>query len=367
LHPEVPAAVEEVRRAGIKVVMITGDHKITGRAIAEEAGIFKPGDDILTGAEIDEMDDQQLARHLDKLTVFARVTPEHKLRIVNAYRTRGDVIAMTGDGVNDAPALVAADLGIAMGKIGTEVAKEAADIVLLDDNFLSIVAAVEEGRGIYRTIKRVILYLFSTGLGELFTVAGAVLLLMPLPVTASQIIWLNFVTDGFLVIALALGKQDTDLLRQPFSTSSRYLLDKLMLWRAIPMGLIMMVGSLTVFSYYQGDYAKALTMAMTTLAIFQWFNAWNCRRETDSVFSQSPFTNKYLIGATVIVVLLQVAAVHVPFMQRILRTVPLTGYEWLLCTLVASTVVLIEEVRKFIFRHNISRKKAEVATLTHGS
>jgi len=207
LRPEVREAVKKATSAGIKVVMITGDHKITAEAIAREAGIYHDGDTILTGENIDSLSDDEFANMLDKVSVFARVTPDHKLKIVMAYKKRGEIIAMTGDGVNDAPSLVAADLGVSMGKIGTEVAKEASDIVLLDDNFASIIAAIEEGRNIYKTIKKVILYLFSTSFGEAFTIIGALLLGFPLPILAAQIVWLNFVTDGFLDVSLAMSQR----------------------------------------------------------------------------------------------------------------------------------------------------------------
>ena len=204
LRPEVADAMKKATSAGIRVIMITGDHSITAQAIAKEAGIWHEGDKILTGLDIDAFSDIELSKKLVKTSVFARVTPEHKLRIIKAYKSREEIIAMTGDGVNDAPSLVAADLGVAMGKIGTEVAKEASDIVLLDDNFGSIISAVEEGRSIYKTIKKVILYLFSTSWGEVLTIIGALLLGYPLPLLPAQIIWLNFVTDGFLDVAIAI-------------------------------------------------------------------------------------------------------------------------------------------------------------------
>ncbi|HBC71200.1 MAG TPA: ATPase, partial [Coxiellaceae bacterium] len=208
LRPEVAEAIQKTSSAGIRVVMITGDHKLTAQAIAKEAGIYQDGDTILTGQDIDSFSDAELSEKLTKTSVFARVTPEHKLQIIKAYKAIGKIIAMTGDGVNDAPSLVAADLGVAMGKIGTEVAKEASDIVLLDDNFTSIVSAVEEGRNIYKTIKKVILYLFSTSWGEVLTITGTLLLGLPLPLLPAQIIWLNFVTDGFLDVALAMEPKE---------------------------------------------------------------------------------------------------------------------------------------------------------------
>jgi len=292
------------------------------------------------------------------VSVFARVTPEHKLRIIGAYRARGEIVAMTGDGVNDAPSLVAADLGVAMGKIGTEVAKEAADIILLDDNFGSIVSAVEEGRSIYKTIKKVILYLFSTGLGEVLVIVGALLIGFPLPLLAAQIIWLNFVTDGFLDVALAMEPKEEGLLSGRFERPKKYLVDRLMAGRMIVMALPMMLGTLLLFSQYvEGDMTKAWTISLTTLAVFQWFNAWNCRSDRESVFRTNPLSNLYLVGATGIVITLQLFAVYHPLLQGILNTTPLSLNEWLVIVPIASSVLLVEEIRKFFHRRRMVRKE----------
>jgi P-type Ca2+ transporter type 2C len=351
LRPEAKDAVERAGAAGIRVVMITGDHKLTATAIAKETGIFKEGDEVLTGAQIEEMTDAQLAAALSHVSVFARVTPEHKLRIITAYRTRGDIVAMTGDGVNDAPSLVAADLGVSMGAIGTEVAKEAADIVLLDDNFGSIVSAVEEGRSIYKTIKKVVLYLFSTSVGEAFTIIIALLIGLPLPLVAAQIIWLNFVTDGFLDVALGMEPKEKRLLKERFRKPAKYLIDRLMLVRMLVMAVPMALGTLYLFYHYLGpDLTKAWTIALTTLAVFQWFNAWNCRSETESLFRMNPLRNLYLIGATLVVAILQILALHLPILQKMLHTTPLTVEEWLICIGVALSVIVAEEVRKLVYR-----------------
>ncbi len=351
LRAEVADAMQKSISAGIKVVMITGDHKITAEAIAREAGIYHDGDTILTGEDIDSFNSATLALKVASTSVFARVTPDHKMRIVDAYQERGEIIAMTGDGVNDAPSLVSADLGVAMGKIGTEVAKEASDIVLLDDNFGSIVSAVEEGRRIYRTIKKVILYLFSTSLGEVFVITGALILAMPLPILPAQIIWLNLVTDGFLDVTLAMEPKEKGLLSSKFERPKKYLVDRLMLYRMILMAIPMAIGTLLLFShYYEADIQKAWTMSLTLLAAFQWFNVWNCRSESDSIFKTNIFSNMYLFYATLLVVGLQFLAIYNSFMQKILRTVPLELKDWLIIIAIAFSIIIVEEIRKYFYR-----------------
>lgn len=351
LRPEVKEAMQRAKEAGVKVVMITGDHKITACAIAKEAGIYREGDTVLTGEEIEAMLNDELADQLAHTTVFARVTPEHKMRIINAYKDRGEIIAMTGDGVNDAPSLVAADLGISMGKIGTEVAKEASDIVLLDDNFGSIVSAIEEGRGIYKTIKRVILYLFSTSAGEVLVISVALFAGYPLPILAAQIIWLNFITDGFLDVALAMEPKEKGLLSEKFERPRKYIVDAHMVRRMLVMAIPMMLGTLFLFSrYFETNIAKAWTISLTTLAVFQWFNAWNCRSENKSIFSMNWLSNKYLVGATFLVIALQIIGIYAPIMQKILRTVPLDFSEWLMIISIAASIIIVEEFRKFFYK-----------------
>ncbi len=359
LRPEVSEAMRKATSADIRVVMITGDHKVTAQAIAKEAGIFKEGDTILTGQDIDAYSDEELSEKLSETSVFARVTPEHKLRIIKAYRARGEIIAMTGDGVNDAPSLVAADLGIAMGKIGTEVAKEASDIVLLDDNFGSIVSAVEEGRSIYKTIKKVLLYLFAGSLSQVLTIIGSVFLGIPLPLLAAQIIWLNFVTDGFLDVSLAMEPKEEGLLNGNFERPKKYLIDKLMLKRMALMAIPLAIGTLVLFNlYYAIDMVKAWTVVLTTLAVGHWLNAWNCRHESKSIFQINPFSNKFLAGTTLVIVFLHLLAVYNPLMQKFLHTAPLELSEWFLIIPIASSVVLVEEIRKFFYRRSLHIKYA---------
>ncbi|MBI4094809.1 MAG: HAD-IC family P-type ATPase [Candidatus Liptonbacteria bacterium] len=351
LRPEVSEAMRRAEEAGLKVVMITGDHKITAIAIAKQAAIYREGDGVITGDELAKMTDDELGAALEHTTVFARVTPEQKMKIIGGYRRRGEIIAMTGDGVNDAPSLVAADLGVAMGKIGTEVAKEAADIVLLDDNFGSIVSAIKEGRNIFSTIKKVLLYLFSTSLGELLTITGALAAGFPLPILPGQILWLNLITDGFLVVALAMEPEEKGLLEEKFKRPKRYLVDTLMVERIFIMGFVMTAGALLIFSrYFPTDLPKAWTITLTTLAIYQWFNAWNCRSTGKSFFLTNPFSNMFLVAATATIIALHVFAVYNPFMNGILKTVPLSGGEWAIAVVVASSILFIEEIRKFLYR-----------------
>ncbi len=355
LRLEVKDSVKKVRDAGMRVIMITGDHKITAQAIAKEADIWRVGDLVMTGEEMDALTDIELAETLSSITVFARVTPDHKLRIIQAYRKRGEIVAMTGDGVNDAPSLVAADLGVAMGKIGTEVAKEASDIILLDDNFASIVSAAEEGRGIYQTIKKVILYLFSTNLGEAFVIAGALLLGFPLPILVSQIIWLNVITDSFQALALSMEPKEPGLMLGKFERPKKWIVDVLMAKRMFFMVIPMVIGTLVLFqNYFETDLVKAWSISLTTLAVFQWFNAWNCRSDRLSIFQMNPFSNLYLVGATVIVFLLQYAALSTTFLQKILHTTPLSFSEWSLTILTASSIIFVEEIRKFFYRKTLS-------------
>ncbi len=351
LREEAKEAIKQTQEAGMRIIMITGDHKITAQTLAKEAGIFKDGDEILTGKDLEEISDEELILKLPRVSVFARVTPEHKLKIIEVFRKRKEIIAMTGDGVNDAPSLVAADLGVAMGKIGTEVAKEAADIILLDDNFESITAAIEEGRSIYKTIKKVILYLFSTSLGEVLTIGIALFSGYPLPLLAGQIIWLNFVTDGFLDVALAMEPKEKGLLQAKFKRLGRYLVDSLMVQRMLVMALPMALGGFFVFQkYLDFDLTKATTICLTTLAIFQWFNAFNCRSENKSIFRMNFFSNKWLIAAIFVVISLQLLAVYHPVMQKILHTTALGFSDWLIAIGIAFSIIIIEEIRKIVYR-----------------
>ncbi len=352
LRPEVKDSVAYAEKSGVKIVMITGDHVDTAVAIARQAGIFKDGDIVISGVDLHKMSAQELAEKLPKTSVFARVTPEDKLKIISAYRANGDVVAMTGDGVNDALSLAAADLGIAMGRTGTEVAKEASDIILLDDNFKSIVSAIAEGRSIYATIKKVVLYLFSTGIGEMFVLIMAISLSLPLPVSATQIIWLNFVTDGFLVIALALGPRDNS---DNHKVSHTKILNKSMVARMILQGMVMMIGTIILFKIYLPlGYLKATSIALTVLAVFQWFNVYNCQSDKLPVIKKFKI-NKSINIAILIVVGLQLIVLYIPFFQNILKTTSISLYDWAIIIGIASSVFIIDLIWKIF--HNFSLYK----------
>lgn len=350
LRTGVTDAVRDAERAGIRVVMVSGDYPRTAVAIARAAGIYHRGDAVLLGGEIEGMNDAELAARLESVSVFARVTPEHKLRIIEGYRRRGETIAMTGDGVNDAPSLVAADLGVSMGKIGTEVAKEASDIVLLDDNFQTIVTAVREGRNIFQTIRKVLVYLFSTNVGEFMTIMGALFIGFPLPVLPVQILWLNLVTDTLPVVALAFESAEPGLLDARYRRS-RNLVDGAMLLRVAVIAVPMAVGTLVLFGgAFRFDMGHALTLSLTALAVFQWVNVFNCRSETRSALGPKNPPNRWLPISLGAAVALHVAVVYVPFLQAAFHTVPLSLSEWFVILGVSLSVLLAEEVRKFFVR-----------------
>jgi len=358
IRPEVPQAVLNAQNSGMKVVMITGDHKETAEAFAKKVGIYKDNDLIFTGADMDKLDDIEIIDALDDVSVFARVSPQHKLRIIKLYKEKGKIIAMTGDGINDALSLTAANLGVSMGKIGTEVAKEASDIILLDDNFANITAAAEEGRNIYQTIRKSVLYLLSTNLAEIMVLTIAVLLALPLPLLASQILWLNMITDTFLVIALALDPKENNRLKEKFQKPSEWMVDRAMGIRIILMGGVITAGTLVLFVHYlPHGYVKALTVSLTVLTVYQWYNIFNVRSNSQSMFKQNIFSNLYLVGGLILAILLHLFAVYTPFMQKILHTTALNITDWIIIITVALSIVLVEEVRKLIVRVRASKKQ----------
>jgi P-type Ca2+ transporter type 2C len=347
VRPSVKASVEEARGLGVSIAMVTGDHKETAKHIAQQVNIYRKGDEVITGKEFIAMSQRERTQKAPNTTVYARFIPQEKYELVNTYHKLGHTVAMTGDGVNDAPSLAAADIGIAMGIMGTEVAKQATDAILLDDSFTSIVDGIYEGRNVFYTLRRVILYYFTTNLGELLTIMTALLLQFPLPLLATQILWINIITDGFMDFGLAFEPPNRKLL-QYHSVLKKHLIDYHFIMKTIVGAITMLVGSLSVFAYalpYGLDYAR--TMIVTTLLIFQWFNAWNCRSEWTSIFRMGLFRNKILVAITIFLVSLQLMVDYIPFFSAMLRLIPLSLNDWLICTAVASSIVIIEETRKY--------------------
>jgi calcium-translocating P-type ATPase len=356
IRSDVKDIIQQARNVGIQVVMATGDHKRTATYVAERVGLFKEGDTVIEGAELHALSDSALLQQLGSITVYARVSPEDKLRIIELFHRKKKIVAMTGDGINDAPSLVAADLGIAMGRIGTEVAKEASDMILLDDSFASIMQAVEQGRYIFDSLKRVILYFFATNLGEILIVLFALLADLPLPIAAAQILWLNLVTDGFLDMALSMEPKEEGLLDQTWLSKTHHLVDLNLVLKTFYSAIPMAVGSLLVFMrYYRLNIVHARTMTLITMAMFQWFNAWNCRSQTKSIFQLGFFANPWLLLAIGFVFILQIVVTTVPFMQAIFKTVPLTMSEWLMILAISSSVIILEELRKLVVRELVRR------------
>ena len=350
---EVKAAVAECRDAGIRAVMVTGDHKITGLSIARTLGIARDGDIAVDGTELEQMPEQDLRANLDRISVFARVHPAQKLRIVEAFQSQRNVVAMTGDGVNDAPALARADVGVAMGITGTEVAKGAAKIVISDDNFATIVKAVEEGRLVYRNLRKVILYLFATSMAEVLLLLSALFLGYPLPLVAVQILWINIVTEGTVTVNLIMEPPEGDEMKRPPIHQGEPLLNRTMLRRVLLMTPAMTVSAFGFFVWRLSTgapFALVQTETFTVLAVCQWFNVLNCRSETKSALSLGILKNYWLLGGLLLGNVLHILVIYTPAMNRIFHTVPIPAADFFLIGAVASLVLWVEEIRKFFAR-----------------
>ena len=346
---EAREAVQLCRQAGIKVVMITGDHKVTAESVANQLGL--PPGKTVTGAELQATSDEELSRQIEDIAVFARIEPLHKLRIVNAFKSHGHVVAMTGDGVNDAPALKAANIGIAMGITGTAVAKEASAMVLVDDNFASVVAAVDEGRAIFNRLRNVIFFLLSTNLGELLALTLSVFFVGKAPLLAVQIIWNNLVTDTAVAVPLGLEAKSGDELKQPPRHPSVGNIFPGMLLRVGFMAIMMGVGIFLVFNWAQQRLSlqEARTITFASMIIFEWFRAFNARSDERTVFSLGIFRNRWLVGSVCVAVLLQVAVIYVPFLQVAFHTVPLGIDKWGIAVLAGGSLFAVDEIRKAFF------------------
>ncbi len=364
---EAKEAVARTKGAGIRPVMITGDHPITAAVIAAQLGIAENARAI-TGGDLEKLTDEALDQTVKEVSIYARVSPEHKLRIVKALQRGGAVVAMTGDGVNDAPALKTADIGIAMGITGTDVSREAADMVLADDNFASIVAAVEEGRSIFSNIRKFLRYLLSSNIGEVLTMFFGVLLAdaiglkaegqsLVLPLLATQLLWINLVTDGAPALALGVDPPNANVMRKPPRPQGKGVITSRMWSGIFFVGIVMAMGTLLVldsslpggFIEGSGSMRYAQTMAFMTLVLFSLFNVLNARSDEQSAFV-GLFSNKWLWGSILLSLLLQIAVIYVPFLQQAFSTVGLSLQDWFFCTLVASSVLWLRELSKAITR-----------------
>jgi len=352
-RPEVAEAVEICKTAGIRPVMITGDHVLTAKAIARQTGILTAGSMAITGKQLSEMSEEALSDNIELYSVFARVSPDHKVRIVRALQENGEIVAMTGDGVNDAPALKAADIGCAMGKTGTDVAKGAADMILTDDNFATIVKAVREGRGIYSNIRKAVHFLLSSNIGEIVTIFTALILGWQSPLLAIHLLWVNLVTDSLPAIALGLDAAEDGVMRQkPYDSRKSMFADGLGLRIALEG---VMIGGLSLMAFgigivyfdEPGSYAIGRTMCFMVLSIAQLFHAFNMRSE-NSIFSINPLGNRYLVGALFAGIFLQVAVATIPALYSIFRVVPLDFQQWGIVFLLSILPIIIIETQKWV-------------------
>jgi Ca2+-transporting ATPase len=350
---EVRAAVAQCRAAGIRPVMVTGDHQLTGLAIARELGIARDGDYAVDGAELERMNEADLRDGLAHISVFARVHPAQKLRIVEALQAQGEVVAMTGDGVNDAPALARADVGVAMGITGTEVAKSAARIIITDDNFATIVGAVEQGRVVYGNLKKVILYLFATSIDEVVLLLLALLAGYPLPLAAVQILWINIVTEGTLTVNLVMDPPDGDEMKRPPVPRNDRLVNRAMLGRVLLMSATAVLVTFGWFAWRLGQgwpIDQVRTETFTVLAMCQWFNVLNCQSATRSALRLGLLKNPWLLAGLVLSIALQLLVLYAPFMNTLFYTVPLAPASLLPLLVLASSVLWAEELRKWVVR-----------------
>ena len=367
-RPEARAAIAEASAAGIRIMMITGDHPRTAARIAGDLGIVDASASVVTGAEIERLDDEQLAATVREVSVYARVAPEQKLRIVKALQTDGSVVAMTGDGVNDAPALKTADIGVAMGMTGTDVSKEAADMILADDNFATIVTAVREGRAIFANIRKFLRFLLSSNIGEVFTMFFGVVLagligldevdeVVAVPLLATQILWINLLTDTGPALAIGVDPAPDDVMRHPPRGLDDRVIDKKMWLGILFVGMVMSIVTLFALDLTlpgglvegSGTIVDARTMAFTTLVLAQLFNCFNARSDRTSAFHDL-FTNRLLWGAIALSLLLQVAVVQLPFLNDAFDTAPLTVEGWMTCLGLASVVLFADEAKKLAGR-----------------
>ncbi|NLI90720.1 MAG: calcium-transporting P-type ATPase, PMR1-type [Peptococcaceae bacterium] len=356
-------AIKVCQAAGIRPVMITGDHKLTAQAVARELGILRGSNQVvITGTELDRMTDEDLNKHVMNISVYARVAPRDKLRIVRALKKNGQIVAMTGDGVNDAPAVKEADIGVAMGQTGTDVTKEASSMIIADDNFATIVAAVEEGRGIYDNIRKFIRYLLSCNLGEVLTMFLGTLVGLPLPLLPIQILWVNLVTDGLPAMALGVDGTEPDIMKRPPRKPDENVFARGLGRRIMIRGTMIGIGTLLVFVvglWYGVGLLAARTMAFSTLVFSQLFHVFDCKSERRGIFEVGIFSNPLLVLAVMISTTMQLSVIYLPFLQNIFKTAPLHTWQWILILLVSGgPSVIIGFARLF---KNVFRRKTRLA------
>jgi Ca2+-transporting ATPase len=353
-RPEIESAIRVARDAGLRTVMVTGDYPDTARAVAERIGLLGPGRRTLAGSELDTLSDEQLADLVGEVDVYARVSPQHKVKIVEALRSRGHVVAMTGDGVNDAPALKRADIGVAMGITGTDVSKETADMVLTDDNYASIVAAIEEGRVIYANIRKFVYYLISCNIGELLIILLSMLAGLPLPLRPIQLLWLNLVTDGAPALALGLEKAEPDIMQRPPRPAKEPVINREMLVGVAVQAVVMTAAMMGAFLYglyrYPGNLAGAQTVAFTAIIVSELLRAFPVRSERLSIFQIGVFSNRWMLLAAGSSLLLLLAVIYVPFFDPIFSTVALGWQDWLVLLPLAMASAVAAELLKWILR-----------------
>jgi len=357
IRPDAKETIARAHSAGVRTVMITGDHPDTAVAIAKEAGISCERNNLLTGAELDQLSDQELQKKVNQISVYARVEPAHKVRIVQAWRGRGEVVSMTGDGINDAPALKAADIGVALGN-GTEVTKETADIVLLDSALKPIVAAIEQGRVIFDNIRKVTAYLLVDSFTEMVLIGSAILFGLPLPLLAAHILWINLITDGFPNVALTLEPGEPDVMKEPPRPRNEPILNRHMKELIFLVGIIADIGLLAIFLWLLGaheiEYVR--TIMFTAVAIDSLLYVFAIKSFRRSIFHINPFSNKWLVGGVILGFLLQIMAVTHPFFQNIFEIVPLHMNDWLLLLAIGCVKLIAIEIAKYFIivkRHRV--------------
>jgi Ca2+-transporting ATPase len=346
-------AVASCHRAGIRVMMVTGDNPATAAGIAQKVGISQEEPEVLSGSDLEKMSDHELQQALNRVRVFARVSPSQKLRLVDNLRKQGQIIAVTGDGVNDAPALKAAHIGTAMGESGTDVAKEASEMVITDDNFATIYAAVEEGRTVFSNIRKATFFLISSAFSSVVVILASLAMRLPLPLLPAQILWLNVATNGVTDVALAFEPGEEEQYRRPPRDPTAGILSRLLIERSIIVALVMAAGALGVFMWETGQGASleyARVAALTTLVTFGLFHVFNSRSVQRSAFRKNPLSNKFLFVATISSFAIHLGAMYFGPTQMLLRIQPLTLDTWLRLAPIALSVLAVVELHK-LFRH----------------